>query len=98
MTQAKQTLELRLKRTADAMRRCGPECDIDFCHIVAVEDAAREIVTLTQDNAAWKEAINDELAETFKLIDALGVREEIESGTPAMKAMLAKIEKLKGTP
>jgi len=95
MPSDKQTLEHRLKRTAEVMRRCGPECDIDLCHIVAVEEAASEIVRLTEDNAGWQEGMKDELACTFQLIDALGVRQEIESGVPSMKAMLEKIEKLK---
>lgn len=40
-TREKQTLEHRLKRTAEVMRGCGPECDIDLCHIISVDEAAR---------------------------------------------------------
>lgn len=95
MTSDKQTLEHRLKRTAEVMRRCGPESDIDICHIVAVDEAAREIIKLTEDNEAWRQISKDELAETFKLIEALGVEKEIESGTASMAAMLGKIKQMR---
>lgn len=94
MLSDKQTLEHRLKRTAAVMRRCGPECDIDLCHIIAVDEAATEIVRLTEDNEAWRQISKDELAETFKLIEALGVEKEIESGTSSMAAMLGKIKRM----
>jgi len=95
MKSEKQTLEHRLKRTAEVMRGCGPECDIDLFHIVTVDEAAREIVKLTEDNEAWRQISKDELAETFKIIEALGVEKEIESGTSSMDAMLGKIKQMR---
>lgn len=92
----KQTIEKRLELTAQAMRRSDPvESGIDLCHIVAVDDAIRVIKELREENAAWRQTMKDELAETFRLIEALDVAKDIEGGMSSMDAMLSKIAKLR---
>lgn len=43
----------------------------------------------------WEQIHRDEMAETFKLIEALEVTKAIEEGTSSMDAMLNRIEELK---
>jgi len=60
-----------------------------------IYDACKEITALREELSLWKEINRDELAETFRLMEALGVVEEVESGTSCMDAMLGKIAALR---
>ena len=63
--------------------------------IVDFANPAAEIEQLRKENERWGEIIKDELAETLKLMEALGVEKEVGSGTGCMDAMLAKITQLR---
>lgn len=61
----------------------------------AIDDLLADNAALREELSLWKEINRDELAETFRLMEALGVVEEVESGTSCMDAMLGKIAALR---
>lgn len=63
---------------------------------VDLESAADEIERLRAESARWTEIVSEELAETRKLMDAIGVFKEVEGGTAVMDAMLGKIGAMEG--